>query len=442
MSETTSAPARFGPVWLAPGVSRRNALAYVYAAFFTIGLISFMSFMQPYLLRENLNLPVEAQGRASAILSFAYEGTVFLMVAAFGALSDRIGRRPIYSLGFAWIGVALALYPLATTLTELVLCRIFFSVGSAMLTGMMATVLADYPQERSRGFMVAISGVANGLGAVMCVLLLSRLPQFFAGMGYTTLMSGRLTYWAGAALAVISALIVGRGLKAGKPGKVQARQPVSHLLNEGLRAARTNPRVAVACVEAFVARGDLMLISTFFALWASQAGVTEGLTLEDATKKAGIFIAIVQTSGLLWAPLWAFILDRVDRLTAVAIAMALAGTAYLWAGFSPSPIVSAFIPVAVLLGIGEFSGILSGAALIGQEAPEDIRGSVVGLFNTCGSVGILALSIIGGLVFDHWMPGAPFVVVGVMNLMVLVMAVAVRLKTGYHSPREGVNTGH
>jgi hypothetical protein len=44
--------------------------------------------MQPYLLRENLQIPVAEQGRASAILSFSYEATVFLLAATFGALSD------------------------------------------------------------------------------------------------------------------------------------------------------------------------------------------------------------------------------------------------------------------------------------------------------------------------------------------------------------------
>ncbi|MCF6282225.1 MAG: hypothetical protein L3J28_08440, partial [Candidatus Polarisedimenticolaceae bacterium] len=40
--------------------------------------------------------------------------------------------------------------------------------------GMMATVLSDYPQNRSRGFMAAMSGWANGLGALFMILVLSQ----------------------------------------------------------------------------------------------------------------------------------------------------------------------------------------------------------------------------------------------------------------------------
>jgi sugar phosphate permease len=103
-------------------------------------------------------------------------------------------------------------------------------------------------------------------------------------------------------------------------------------------------------------------------------------------------------------------------------------------GFSPDPLAAAFIPAALMLGMGESSAIMSGAAVIGQEAKEDIRGSVVGLFNFCGSVGTLVVAVVCGFLFDVWMPGAPFVFVGGINLLILVMAIMVRRRTGYRAP--------
>jgi MFS family permease len=420
---------------LQPGITRRNALTYLYASFFTIGTVSFMSFMQPYVLSENLLMPVAEQGRATGMLSFSYEVVMLLLIAPVGALSDKIGRRPIYRLGFLWVGAAMAIFPLAQNLTQLVIGRMFFAIGAAMITGMMATVLADYPREKSRGLMVAFSGVANGAGAMTLIIGMSRLPGWFAGQGYSTLMSGRFTYWIASGLCIVTAFIVGRGLQASKPAQELGKQRLVHLLKEGVRAARENPRIAVACLEGFIARGDLVMISTFFSLWASQAGLAAGLSLEEAIAKAASFIIIVQGSSLVWAPVWGFVLDRMDRLTAVAMGMALAAAGYIWVGLSPSPIVSAFIPAAILLGIGEFSAIMSGAALIGQEAPVRIRGSVLGLFNLCGSVGILCITVIGGYFFDAWMPGGPFVIVGGINAAVFIVAVIVRRKVGYRNPR-------
>jgi MFS family permease len=320
-------------------------------------------------------------------------------------------------------------------MTQLILGRMFFAIGAVMITGMMATVLADYPQNKSRGMMVAGLGIANGAGAVTMVIAMSRLPVWFADMGYSTLMSGRFTYWVATGLCILTAIVVGRGLQAGKPGRPQKQEPIGQLLKEGVQAARQNPRIAVACLEAFVARGDAVMIATYFSLWANQAGIAEGLSLEEALAKAAMFVAIVQGSSLVWAPIWGIILDRIDRLTAVALGMALAAAGYIWVGFSPSPIVMAFIPAAILLGIGEFSAMLSGAALIGQEAPVDIRGSVLGVFNLCGSFGILCITLVAGYVFDAWMPGGPFIVVGVINLAVCATAIVVRKKVGYRSPR-------
>jgi hypothetical protein len=285
--------------------------------------------------------------------------------------------------------------------------------------------------------MVAAAGIANGLGAVTVIVTLSRLPAWFAGQGYSTLLAGRMTYWVATALCVVTAFIVGSGLQAGKPGQPQQQRRLAQLLREGAHAARQNPRIAVACLEAFVARGDAVMIGTFFSLWAYQAGVAEGLSLEQAIARAALFVGIVQGTSLLWAPVWGFVLDRMDRLTAVVIGMALATVGYIWVGLSPSPIVTAFIPAAILLGIGEFSAMMSGAALIGQEAPVDIRGSVMGLFNLCGSLGILCITLVSGYVFDAWMPGGPFIVVGFVNLGVFAVALLVRRKVGYRNPRGG-----
>ncbi|MFW2403230.1 MAG: MFS transporter [Gammaproteobacteria bacterium] len=435
MDANTQDGARLGPIWLNAGITRRNALTYLYAAFFTIGLVAVVSFMQPYLLSNNLGMATEEEGRASSILQVSYEIIVLLAVGPLGALADRIGRRPIYAMGFAWMGASFMLFPLVENLTQLVLCRMFFGVGSACVTSMMATVLADYPKERSRGVLLGASGICNGLGAITMVLLLSQLPGFFGDMGYDALESGRLTYWFGAALAILSAVVVARGLASGKPGKQHHRTNLLKLLGGGALAARQNPRLLVACMEAFVARGDLVVVNTFFALWARQAGVAGGLTLEEAVAKAGMFAAIISLANLCGAPFWGFVLDRFDRLSVLAGAMLTATIAYVWVGFSPDPLAFAFIPAALLLGIGEGGAILSGAAVIGQESPQDIRGSVVGLFNVCGSVGILTIAGVGGILFDAWMPGAPFVFVAGVNFAIFACALAVRLRTGRRSPQ-------
>ena len=51
------AAGRLGPIWLADDVTRGNALAFLYAAFFSVCLLSFLSFMQPFVLDAHLGIP-------------------------------------------------------------------------------------------------------------------------------------------------------------------------------------------------------------------------------------------------------------------------------------------------------------------------------------------------------------------------------------------------
>src|SRR5262245_10192801 len=97
-------PARlFAGIRLAPGFLPRHAVIYLYAAFVTVGLFAFVSFFQAWLLNVNLRLPEHLQGRTVSALNFANELVALALVAPFGALADKIGRRSVYAFGFLWL---------------------------------------------------------------------------------------------------------------------------------------------------------------------------------------------------------------------------------------------------------------------------------------------------------------------------------------------------
>jgi predicted MFS family arabinose efflux permease len=68
--------------------------------------------------------------------------------------------------------------------------------------------------------------------------------------------------------------------------------------------------------------------------------------------------------------------------------------------------------------------------LIGQEAPAEARGAVLGTFSLCGACGIMLLTFAGGVVFDRFGPTAPFIMMAVINFAVLAGALALRSRTG------------
>jgi MFS family permease len=198
------------------------------------------------------------------------------------------------------------------------------------------------------------------------------------------------------------------------------------LLRQGLAAGR-EPRISLAYAASFAARADLVIVALFLALWVQSAAITDGATPAQAAKMQGALFGIVQGSALLWAPFFGWLADKIDRVTLVIIAVVLSVIGYGWMGFIPDPAASgAVYGAAAMLGVGQASGILASQVLVAQEAPGAIRGAVIGMVGFFGALGILAISKIGGIAYDDWRPGAPFIIMAGANLVLLVYAVWVR----------------
>jgi len=434
MTINTEAPtAKFGPVHLAPGVSYWNGATLLYASFFSIASTVFLSFVQPYIFTEILKIPADEQGTLAGNLVFFGELVVLSLIGVAGVLSDKIGRRPVFVFGFAMLGVGYILYPLATSSIELIAYRMIFALGIVGATSMLATVQADYPQERDRGKLVGMMGFLQAIGVILIVFTLSKLPQKLSEGGMSPVEAGQTALWIFAGFCLFNAGVLRAGLKGGVPSTVTTREGFIPILKRGIKAAE-NPRVALAYAAAMVSRGDLSTVSTFLSLWLVQVGVAKGLPTSEALAIGGKFFGVVQLAALLWAPVVAIISDRMNRVSALCMAMALACGGYLIAGFIPDPTSAAMYPAAVFLGMGEINAVLAAQVLIGQEAPKDGRGAVIGVFGVCGSVGILFVGKLGGYLFDAWQPSAPFILMGIANGVLLLVALTVRFKWPGHSP--------
>ncbi len=424
----TDVAGKLGPIRLQPGVSSAHGLALLYAAFFSVCLLAFLNFSQPYLLRVNLGVAPGDEGSLTGFLTLCQEIVVLLLVAPCGALSDRIGRRPVYVAGFVVIGIGYMACAMATSVLQLALFRMLFAVGSAAVGSMLAVVPADYPQETSRGKLLGAVGVCNGLGMAIVVPLLSILPARFEAAGYAPGAAGRLAFAVVLGLCLTTAIVLKFGLKPGAPGQAGGREPMLALLKRGLVAAR-RPTVALAYGSAFASRGDMIVVGAFFSLWVTRAGAAQGHTEAEALAMAGGMFVIVQVAALLWAPVMGVIVDRISRVAGLAVAMGLAAVGYLCLGLITDPLAPMGKAAAVLLGIGQMSAIVASQTLIGQEADSAYRGSILGVYSFFGAMGLVTVSVVGGILFDVWIPAAPFVLVGACNLVLLCWAVALMRRT-------------
>ncbi|MCG6940223.1 MAG: MFS transporter [Thiohalocapsa sp.] len=420
---------KLGPLLLAPGVLPRHGWSFLVVAFLSIGLMIFISVGQTYILNVNLGIPDDQQGGITGALIAWTEAVALLLFIPAGILIDRVSRRGVYAAGFLLLALTYVLYPYAESVGDLYLYRCtVYALGFVAVSGALSTVMVDYPAERSRGKLVALVGFLCGLG-VAVLQGVSALPKAFVAQGMTEIEAGRAMHFAIAALCVAAAWLAATTLKPGVPASPRRRPSVRELFVSGFAEAR-NPRVLLAYSAAFIARGDQAVNAFFLILWGTLAGKAAGMAPAEAVTMATLAMFVpAQIAALIWAPILGPFLDRFDRVTALAICMVLAAIGNLSLLLLADPLSGVSIVFFILLGIGQISVFLAAQSLIGQAAPTEKRGSVLGAFNVSGAIGILLITWSGGWLFDAIDPRAPFVVVGIINVLLFFASLYVRLKT-------------
>jgi multidrug resistance protein len=100
------------------------------------------------------------------LLMATYSTTQFIFAPVWGAVSDRIGRKPVLLIGLAGFVVSFVIFGLSTQLWMLFVARILGgALSSAALPAAMAFI-SDSTSEENRAGGMAIMGAAMGLGMI------------------------------------------------------------------------------------------------------------------------------------------------------------------------------------------------------------------------------------------------------------------------------------
>src|SRR5690242_13720596 len=144
-----------------------------------------------------LALSLGASATMLGVITAVYSFAQFLFTPLLGALSDRIGRRPVILTSLVIEAASLALTGLAGTLPLLLLARFIGGLGASNI-GSAQAVVSDVTtkQERARG--MGMIGAATGLGFVIG----PALGGILSPHGET------LPFWITAFTALLNALLV------------------------------------------------------------------------------------------------------------------------------------------------------------------------------------------------------------------------------------------
>ncbi|KAI9594926.1 major facilitator superfamily domain-containing protein [Syncephalis fuscata] len=426
------------------GITKFNLITLLIGALFTICFAVFLNAAQSFVLSDILGI-VEGKGSISGSLTLYDEIMSIFASALWGTLSDRIGRRPVWVAGYLVMAIGLFLYTVPHDVYPgLLLVRLVFAIGVAAGTSMLTATLADYSGGQYRGKIAAMTGIASGIGALIAVFVLVRLPPAFSHGDNSKIPHGiRATYYLCGAIALVVAVIMYFGLHRDATRNIRtqsaspaAKPPLYMLFWRGILAAK-DPRVALAYITGFVARGDSIVVSLFITLWVNQYYIDNELcprapsqenedikvSCREAFKVASSLSGVAQVFALLGAPLFGFLSDRFSRGVSVMVAGLLGFIGCFGFGLGHSPTAGINYFWMCLIGLGEIGTIVTSLALAGgYYVPEDIRGSVAGVYSFIGGLGIMLASKLGGTLFDIWWQGGPFVVMGVLHIVVFLAA--------------------
>ncbi|KAF9911634.1 hypothetical protein EC991_002752 [Linnemannia zychae] len=434
-----------------------NFIFYILACMGSITFVVYLSIVQPFILSVILKIH-QKTGNITGSLALYDEIIALPATLLWGVLSDRIGRRPVYSAGFMCIGAALMLYPrVENVYPHMLLCRLLFSVGTSAATCMMTGTLGDVAGAiHERGRVSAIVGLSAGCGALIAGMGLIGIP-YDLQIKYGTEIDGTKAAFliVGGAAMVLGVLLfftmpsTGVGEASGVTGwfkKTVLKKEINSdyekeiispfkLVKYGFLAAR-DPRVALAYLSSFVARADTVLFSSFMSLWVvhyytSIGWCSNGRTCYPAAGSTHILTGYGQGISLAFAPLYGYAAEKFEKCTVLGFAGLLGAIGSLPFAFSEGdPAEKKNLVFVTLTGIGQMGVIIVGMTLVnGLNVDPKYRGSVAGVFSFCGALSIMVTARLGGYLFDEWMPGAPFVIMGVVHIIILFFSIYVRIVT-------------
>ncbi|MDR2689014.1 MAG: MFS transporter [Azoarcus sp.] len=329
----------------------------------------------------------------------AYGLTQALLQIAFGAASDRFGRKPVILFGLLLFVIGSAVAALAGDIHTIIAGRIIQGAGA--ISAAVTALAADLTRERHRGKVMAMIGSSIGL---VFALSMVAAPPLYAMIG----MAGM--FWLIAALAVGAMALVVWVVPVAPPLPRASGGALADILANGA-LMRLNFGVFV-----------LHLIQIMMWITVPAALVAGGLALANHWK---VYLSAVLLSFVVMVPA-VIAAERHGRFKQVFIA-AIALLALVQLGLYAWADSVGWIGWWLALFFVAFN-ILEATqpSWISRIVSPAIKGTALGVYSTLQSVGLFLGGAAGGWLAQHFGQRGVSLACGMLALFWLALAVTMR----------------
>ncbi|MAX00619.1 MAG: tetracycline resistance MFS efflux pump [Sphingomonas sp.] len=352
------------------------------------------------------------------VLTALYAAMQFAFAPVLGALSDRLGRRPVLLISLGGAALNYLLMALAPSLALLILGRAIAGLTSANIA-VATAYITDISPEGTRAKRFGIFNAMFGIGFILGPVIGGVLGDYWL----------RLPFIAAAILNAANLLLA------------------LFVLPESRRASAS--RIDLAALNplrplrwALSMRSLLPVIATFFVLSASGEvyGVCWALWGDDVFQWNGLWIGLsLGTFGVCQSLAQAFLPGPAVRalgergaiLTGImAACLALAVLAFATQGW----IVFMVMPVMALAGIGTPALQSLATRLVDDDRQGQFQGVLASAMSLASIFGPLLFSTVYFAVRERW-PGAIWLSAMIVNAVAVPLVMGLRFR-----PRVNVGT--
>jgi DHA1 family multidrug resistance protein-like MFS transporter len=345
----------------------------------------------PVFLREEANASVRLIG----VIAAAYYVGTFLFSSRLGALSDRVGRKPVIVAGVWIYALSTALFVTTTSPFWFVLFRFVEGIGAAAVGPAGQALVADITDERTRGRAYGLLTTSQFGGLIAGPALAWPLYALGGGQGKWAFY---MIFLAGTALAASTAVALMLLLREpvrhdasaeyAAPVAREERLPPGSEARPPLRSLITPPVASFL----LVALATSFAFGTWEVLWSLYL------------REIGASMAFV---GMTWVAfsipmLLAFaggwLADRYSRFALMFSGYAISAVAWIIYGVTDH--LTLFLVVNVIEGLAVAWSYPAKQAFLVQVSPRRWLGTIQGMETAAGQMAALAGTLVSPLLFE------------------------------------------